>query len=52
MTVAISSREDIIFLPEKLMILLKLREGDAIKVIIEGQTLHRHWPVDCLFERA
>lgn len=37
--VAKSRRSDTIFLPERLLTLLKLREGDAVKVIVEGQTL-------------
>lgn len=37
--VARSTRADTIFLPEKLFSLLKLREGDAVKVVVEGQTL-------------
>lgn len=34
-----STRADTIFLPERLFSLLKLREGDAVKVVVEGQTL-------------
>jgi antitoxin component of MazEF toxin-antitoxin module len=37
--VARSTRADTIFLPERLFSLLKLREGDAVKVVVEGQTL-------------
>jgi antitoxin component of MazEF toxin-antitoxin module len=37
--IARSTREDTIFLPERLFTLLKLREGDAVKAVIEGQTL-------------
>ncbi len=37
--VARSVRDDTIFLPEKLLTLLRLREGDAVKAIVEGQTL-------------
>lgn len=37
--VAKSVRDDTIFLPEKLLTLLRLREGDAVKAIVEGQTL-------------
>ena len=37
--VARSTRADTIFLPERLFSLLKLREGDAVQVIVEGQTL-------------
>lgn len=37
--VAKSRRSDTIFLPERLLTLLKLREGDAVKIVIEGQTL-------------
>jgi antitoxin component of MazEF toxin-antitoxin module len=37
--VARSTKTDTIFLPERLFSLLKLREGDAVKVIVEGQTL-------------
>ena len=37
--VARSTREDTIFLPEKLFNLLRLREGDTVKAIVEGQTL-------------
>ena len=37
--VARSTRSDTIFLPERLFSLLKLREGDAVKVVVEGQTL-------------
>jgi len=37
--VARSTRADTIFLPEKLFSLLKLREGDAVKIVVEGQTL-------------
>ncbi len=32
------TRADTIFLPERLFSLLKLREGDAVQVIVEGQT--------------
>jgi antitoxin component of MazEF toxin-antitoxin module len=35
-----SSSEDVIALPHWLMQLLDLSEGDAIKTMIEGQTLH------------
>ena len=34
-----SVRDDTIFLPGKLLTLLRLREGDAVKAIVEGQTL-------------
>ena len=37
--VARSVRDDTIFLPEKLLTLLRLREGDSVKAIVEGQTL-------------
>lgn len=37
--IARSTRENTIFLPERLFTLLKLREGDAIKAVVEGQTL-------------
>lgn len=37
--VAKSVRDDTIFLPGKLLTLLRLREGDAVKAIVEGQTL-------------
>jgi antitoxin component of MazEF toxin-antitoxin module len=37
--VARSVRDDTIFLPGKLLTLLRLREGDAVKAIVEGQTL-------------
>lgn len=37
--VAKSTRMDTIFLPEKLFNLLKLREGDAVKIVVEGHTL-------------
>lgn len=37
--VARSTRADTIFLPERLFSLLKLREGDAVKIVVEGQTL-------------
>ena len=37
--IARSTREDTIFLPERLFTLLKLREGDAVRAVIEGQTL-------------
>lgn len=37
--IAKSSESDTIFLPEKLMTILNLREGETIKAIIEGQTL-------------
>lgn len=37
--VARSVREDTIFLPEKLLTMLRLRDGDAVKAIVEGQTL-------------
>lgn len=37
--VAKSSKSDTIFLPEKLMAVLNLREGETIKAVIEGQTL-------------
>ena len=37
--VARSVHDDTIFLPEKLLTLLRLREGDAVKAIVEGQTL-------------
>ncbi len=37
--VAKSNRDDTIFLPERLLTLLKLREGDAVKAIVRGQTL-------------
>jgi antitoxin component of MazEF toxin-antitoxin module len=40
MTIIVKSTEsDTIFLPEKLMAVLNLREGEPIKAIIEGQTL-------------
>jgi antitoxin component of MazEF toxin-antitoxin module len=37
--VARSTRDDTIFLPERLLTLLRLRDGDAVKAIVEGQTL-------------
>lgn len=37
--VARSTRDDTIFLPEKLLARLRLREGEAVKAIVEGQTL-------------
>ena len=37
--VARSTQDDTIFLPEKLLTLLRLHEGDAVKAIVEGQTL-------------
>jgi antitoxin component of MazEF toxin-antitoxin module len=37
--VARSVRDDTIFLPGKLLTLLRLREGDAVKAVVEGQTL-------------
>ncbi|MCA9871779.1 MAG: hypothetical protein H6649_10915 [Caldilineae bacterium] len=37
--VAKSTRDDTIFLPEDLLTLLSLKEGDAVKAIIDGQTL-------------
>jgi antitoxin component of MazEF toxin-antitoxin module len=37
--VAKSTRLDTIFLPEELFNLLKLREGDAVKIVVEGHTL-------------
>lgn len=37
--VARSIRDDTIFLPGKLLTLLRLREGDAVKASVEGQTL-------------
>jgi len=37
--VAKSTKSDTIFLPEKLMAVLNLREGETIKAVIEGQTL-------------
>lgn len=37
--VARSISDDTIFLPGKLLTLLKLREGDAVKAVVEGQTL-------------
>lgn len=37
--IARGSQDDKIFLPEKLLTLLRLREGDAVKAIVEGQTL-------------
>lgn len=37
--VARSVRDDTIFLPGKLLTPLRLREGDAVKAIVEGQTL-------------
>ena len=40
MTIVVrSSREDAIALPDRLMALLNLREGDAVKTIVDGQTL-------------
>jgi antitoxin component of MazEF toxin-antitoxin module len=38
-TVAKSTRLDTMFLPEKLFNLLKLREGDVVKIVVEGHTL-------------
>ncbi len=37
--VARSTRDDTIFLPEKLLARLRLREGEAVQAIVEGQTL-------------
>jgi hypothetical protein len=37
--VVISSEDDVISLPSRLMAGLKWREGDEIKVILDGQTL-------------
>lgn len=37
--IAKSTQSDTIFLPEKLMAVLNLREGETIKAIVEGQTL-------------
>lgn len=34
-----STQADTIFLPEQLLSQLSLREGDSVKVIVEGQTL-------------
>ena len=39
MVIAKSSRDDTIFLPEQLMALLQLHEGDEVKATIEGQVL-------------
>jgi len=37
--IARSTKEDTIFLPERLFNLLKLREGDAIRAVVDGQVL-------------
>lgn len=34
-----SSNEDTISIPDRLLALLHLREGDQVKVIVEGETL-------------
>lgn len=39
MTVVKSSDEDEIAIPPRLMELLRLREGDEVKAIVEGQSL-------------
>jgi antitoxin component of MazEF toxin-antitoxin module len=39
LVIARSTQDDTIFLPENLLTQLRLREGDIVRAVVEGQTL-------------